>query len=568
MINTNVPRHLLAPLSLALFMAGLQGNAWSQALPPAGQVGKEGQAIVPPRETSPVVVAPVAAPASAVAAVSVKVSGFKFVGNKAISDAELQTVVADSVDQTLGFAALDQIAAKVSRHYRRKGYTVATAYLPPQQSKDGSIQIAIIEGQYGEIKLDNKSAVESPLILRLVANSVCDGVQSADCKASSIEDAGIERAVLLVKDLPGIAAASSLKPGVAVGTSDLEIRVKDVQSGAYSVGLDNFGSKATGVIRWNASAEFNNPTGAGDQLTMGLSTTGKSNTGSVGYSLPVGYGGGRMGLAFARGQYRLGGGMKALLSHGTSNTASVFGLYPVVRSINRSVYLRGSAEVRGLYSSIDSVGEVSKGSANILRAGVNGDNVDALGGGGYTVYGLMASSGNIGLGGDPYKRDTYAQTAGHFSKITYSIARQQAIAGPITMYASLYGQDASKNLDASEQIGIAGPTAVRGYAGEGGGSVGAVASVELRYTTFVALGDSKANLTYAAFVDRGWVDTYKITSADLPRYNRALTGYGLSATLQSSGYYLKGTLAWHNKNAPSTVDTDTHKFWLQAGMNF
>jgi hemolysin activation/secretion protein len=309
MTKLSMTRHLLAPLGLALLLAGLNSTAQAQALPQAGQVGREGQAVVPPRETNPITVSPLIppAPATAVASVSVKVSSFKFVGNNSIRDSELQKVVAASVDQALDLAGLDQVASKVSRYYRSKGYTVATAYLPPQQSLDGAIQIAVIEGQYGNVNLKNSSSVSTPLLQRYIANNLCEGIKPADCKASLIQDIELERAVLLIKDLPGISAVSSLKPGAATGTSDLEMDVKDMRASTYSIGFDNYGSKVTGVVRLNASAEYNNPNNNGDQLTLGLTTTGKlSNTGSIGYSFPVGYAGGRMGLAFARGHYRLG----------------------------------------------------------------------------------------------------------------------------------------------------------------------------------------------------------------------------------------------------------------------
>jgi hemolysin activation/secretion protein len=574
MIKTNRSTWSLAMQAALITLAAASGAAWSQALPAAGQVNRDAGMPSTSRDTAPVNVTPFSSgPAVTAAAVSVKVEGIKFSGNRTIASSELEPLVADSVGQTLNLAGLDKLADRVSRFYRSKGYTVARAYLPPQHSADGIIQIAIIEGQYAALNLKNSSSIATDRLQKMVASSICKGETSTDCKGQTITDAGLERAALLVKDLPGVTAAVSLKPGAGVGTSDLDMTVQNTKNQAYYLGFDNYGAASTGKNRLNLSAEFNNPNNNGDQLTAGVSTTDKqgANSGSVAYSLPVGYNGARAGVALARSQYRLGGTFKDIDSHGTSNALSAFGSYPLIRSINQSLYLRGSLENRALLDHIDSTGYMDKKNATVARFGFNGDSVDSIGGGGYNIYGVTVSSGNV-RNSDAAKTAADAASAhllGSFRKVNYNIARQQAVSGPFTLYGSVTGQQAGKNLDGSEQIGIAGPTAVRAYAGEGGGSTGAVASIELRYTTPVSLFDVPANLTYGLFVDRGWVKVYQTSFAGMPANNtRGLTGTGASATLQARSYYLRGMVASHKASEASTVDNATSKFWLQGGVNF
>jgi hemolysin activation/secretion protein len=572
---------------LTLLVAAMQaGFAWSQALPQAGQVNKDAQQVLPAPQTGPVIKADPLPAQRSTAPVDVKVliKGFKFNGNTSLTTEELQALVASSVNQQLDFAALEGLAATVSRYYRSKGFAVARAYLPAQQSADGIIAIQISEGLYGKVNINNSSPISTDRIAQTLANNLCSVEDKKDCVGKHIKEDGLERAVLLVKDLPGVTAAANLKPGVALGTSELDLQVRGTKPNVYSLGFDNFGSIATGTTRLNASADLRNLRGDGDVLSLGFATTTVFNatkTGNVTYSAPVGYQGQRLGVSFSRSQYRLGAGFSAINAYGLSNAVAVFNSYPVIRTVNRSLYFRATGEVRGGYNNVGAVGASFKSNANVVRLGLNGDTVDGFGGGGYTVYSTTLSTGFVGTNDANDSSATGARSAGRFSKLAYSIARQQATVGALTLFGSLSGQQAFKNLDGSEQTGLGGPNSVRGYGGEAGGSTGANATLELRYTSPIKVGDDITNITYGLFVDRGWIrffETVPTGTAATTANTRALSSYGLTATLQSSpkaqtstswGYFLRGMVGYHSMSDLSTVDpTSRRKFWLQGGVNF
>lgn len=569
--------HTQTTLQTALLALGLlsAGAVWSQALPPTGFTPE------PRREASPIAAPaqPRTAPASA-AAVTVTVTGFTFTGNVTISSEELQGVVAASVGKKFDLAGLDKVADSVSRHYRTKGYTVARAYLPAQQSANGVIQLAIIEGRYGAANIKNTSKINDERLRLTLANNLCDVRDGKDCVGKTVLDAGLERAVLLIKDLPGVTATASLKPGQALGTSDLDLEVKLTKSTAYSLGYDNYGTPATGVNRINAGADLNNLRNDGDQLSLGVATTTTTDTktGSATYTMPLGYRGQRMGVAFSRSQYRLGAGFSATQSVGTSNALSAFTSYPIQRSVNQTLYVRAAGEIRSAVNEVRLVGTSFRSNATVFRLGLNGDHVDSTYGGGYNVYGLTLSHGYTGTN-DPADA-TGARSAGNFSKISYSFARQQALNGPATLYGNVNGQIASKNLDGSEQTGLGGPGSARGYGGEAGGSTGAGATIELRYTSPIEIGSELSNITYAAFVDRGWVRYYESQITAGAQNSRSLSSYGLTVTLQSqakvptptsSGYYMRAMYGMHSMRADqqsAITPSSKGKFWLQAGYSF
>jgi hemolysin activation/secretion protein len=513
--------------------------------------------------------------------VAVLVKGFTFDHGSVVSDGQLQALVAGHIGKSLDFSALDRLADRISRYYRDKGYTVARVYLPAQAIIRGVVRFTVIEGHFGAINLKNSSSIQSEHLIQTITNNLCDVSNGKDCVGKLITDKGLERSILLLKDLPGITASVNLKPGTSVGTSELDVQITETKSTLYSVGVDNFGSPSTGTIRVNASVDLNNLQHIGDQLTLGVATTTltQTKTGSASYSLPAGYAGQRVGFAFSRNQYSLGAGFSATQSHGVSNALSAYTSYPIVRSVNHSLYIRGAAEFGQGTNNVDLLGTSFKSHSNVARVGLNGDMVDRAGG--YTVYGATLSEGHT-ITNDPSDSSTSgAHSAGRFAKLTYNLAHQRPLIGALTLYGMANAQRASKNLPGSEQIGLGGPNSVRGYSPEAGGSVGANGAVELRFTDPRRVGSELVNVTYGLFYDRAWVRFYEAppstTSATIAN-TRALGSYGLSLTIQSQakqltpaswGYFLKATYGVHPASQPSTIDvTSTSKFWLYGGLNF
>lgn len=549
--------------------------ALSQTLPPPGQfvptaMPKRQDALIQPSNALPTGATALSPTSTPQSTVTVKVKGFAFKGNDSISNEQLQVLVFPYVGKQLDFPMLEQLADVVTKYYRSKGFPIARAYIPSQQIGNGLINIAIVEGRFGAIEIKNDSPVSDERIRQTIAQNFCPGV---NCIGKVIKDDSFERGLLLLRDYPGLAVKTYQKPGQISGYSNLFIEASETKAQVYGLSVDNYGIPATGTSRLNFSADLNGFYTDGDQLSMSLATTTTTatRTGGISYNVPWGYKGLRVGGAFARNQYRLGGAYTPLQSYGISGALSTYALYPLVRTLNRSLFIRGSFEMSSYTNTVGASNSIAKGNANAIRIGFNGDSVDSWGGGGYTAYGFVISQGYVSgvSSNDP--------SAGRYGKFTYSLARQQALKGPMTLYGSLSGQVGNKNLPGSEQTGIGGPSSVRGYSGEAGGSTGASASIELRYTQPLEIG---ANITYGAFLDRGWVRYYEQPTNLSQANSRALSSYGLSLTIQSQpaiptpasiNYFARMIVGWHPMGAAdiSVVDpTSRSKFWIQGGMSF
>lgn len=181
----------------------------------------------------------------------------KIVGNTVFDTDILHALLKNGEGKTLTLNQLNQLnqlVACISHYYQQNGYPFSRAYIPAQCIKNNVVQFNILEARYGDIRIKNLSRLTTYL-----ANRMLNPLHIND----RVEASKLLRSLLLLNDLPGIKASSSIGPGQAPGSSDLEVLIKpsDLMNGF--IGIDNYGSPYTGRPRYSASLQFNNPTGGG-----------------------------------------------------------------------------------------------------------------------------------------------------------------------------------------------------------------------------------------------------------------------------------------------------------------
>lgn len=156
--------------------------------------------------------------------------------------------------------------------------------LPQQEIQGGVVEIHVVEGKSGKIKIDNPQEV--------ISNQRVEGnVVSAQDVGQALELQRLERGILLLQDLPGVDVTPTLKPGARVGESDLVLKVEPRPMFNASLGYANTGIRAVGLNQFSGTVAVNNAFGIGDQATL-LVQGGSGNVfGRIGYSVPVGYSG-------------------------------------------------------------------------------------------------------------------------------------------------------------------------------------------------------------------------------------------------------------------------------------
>jgi len=374
----------------------------------------------------------------------------------------------------MGLSGLRTLAARITQFYNRAGLIVAQAYLPPQEIKEGAVEIAVIEGRYGKIGIDNRTAISD---VRLI--SMLDGLHKGD----PVEVGPLERRLLIISDRPGINVSSTLAPGTEVGTSDLLVGIKPGQRVDGSLEADNAGNPYTGRYRVGGTVNFNEPLEIGDLLSARVlaSTTGGLKYGRAFYQTAVGAG--TIGVAYAIFDYHLGKQFSDLEAKGTEQIGSLYGSYPLIRSYDNNLNVFGDFDYRRLHDRLGLFEETTDKNDFVLSGGLDGSYRDNILGGGLTSYTLTGTFGDLDIR-TPLARDVddlTARTNGSYAKFSYDLSRLQHVAGPLSLYGEVRGQVASKNLDQSEKMELGGAAEVRAYPeGEAYGDEGYVATLEAR----------------------------------------------------------------------------------------
>lgn len=447
--------------------------------------------------------------------------------------------------QSVTVGDLRRMAGLISSFYNAHGYPVAQAYIPAQSPADGAVTIAVIEGHYGAVRLNNHSRLRNG-----EARAILAGLNSGDVVAS----APLERRLLLLSDTPGVRATSTLAPGAQVGTSDLTVDLANSHLVSGELDVDNDGDPYTGRWRGGGTLNLNDPLGLGDQASVRFVTSG-SGYDYLRASYQAQAGLVTIGGAYTDFRYELGRQYAGFDQHGTEQIGSLYASYPLVRTERDSVRLLGDVDYRALHNDDGTPGADYNRDAWVGSATLLGRHRDGLGGGGSDNWSLGVSVGNLDVrGAYALTQDAAsARTEGGYVVVRGSVDRLQNLGGPFQLYGWVRGQWASKNLDIDEKMELGGAWGVRAYPeGEAYGDEGYLATAELRAWLPRFSRDFPGRFQLAVFEDVGQV-RYAVNPW-LPGSDQATrAGAGVSlAWTQENGFLVRVSYAHRTGTPPAT----------------
>lgn len=492
----------------------------------------------------------------------IMVKSLHVTGQSLYSEAELIRVSEFIPASELTLSDLRGLAAKIADYYHSHGYFVAQAYLPVQDIKDGAVMIAVSEGRYNKISINNHAFLSDHLAISLLSD-----LRQEDVIAS----APLEQGLLLLSDLPAVTVKSTLAPSVAVGASDLIIDLKPGPRISGEVDADNAGNRYTGEHHLGTTVNLNEPLGYGDVFSVRGLTTG-SGLNYVRASYQFQLGAATIGAAYSFLEYRLGKEFDSLHANGTANIASIYGSYPLIRSRNTNLYAGLAFNNKDFEDRVDSVASVVDRKANVVMASLYGDHRDKLLAGGLSSFSLIWSSGYLDIKPSAaHDLDTEtAKSNGICNKLGFSAMRLQHVTDSFSLYGSINGQYAFNNLDISEKMELGGMYAVRAYPeGEAFADEGYVLTLEARQQLPRFIERLPGQVQLIGFVDTGTVnvnhDTW--TSED---NSRTLSGAGAGLTwMEYNNFTLRAYYALKLAGEDATSAPDrSGRFWIQVVKYF
>ena len=259
----------------------------------------------------------------------------EFSSVEGIDPATLAASWSDRVGQELPISAVCDIRDRAATMLRSRGY-LAAVRVPAQTIGDGVVRLDILSARMARIEVRGDAGANEGLLQRYLS-------RLDDEPVFNIVDA--ERYLLLARDIPGMDARLTLRPGGAPGEVVGEVTVSRTPI-LFDVSAQNFGSHDVG--RWSgvARVRFAGLTGMGDLTTASFYSTpdfDEQNVVQLAHEFRVGGEGLRLGASYTYAWTRPD--IAGLSIKSKTQIASLFASYPAVLTQAERITLGGGFDV-------------------------------------------------------------------------------------------------------------------------------------------------------------------------------------------------------------------------------
>lgn len=434
--------------------------------------------------------------------------------------------------QNISLATVYALAQEWTARYRGDGYILSQVIVPPQTIESGTLVLQAVEGFIDSTTYpDDLSADNLALIRAYIAPAVT---------ARPLRAIDLERALLLINDLPGMSVESILSPSDNTrGAAHLTLLSRFKSFDAF-FDVNNRGSRYLGALQAQTALRLNNPLGFQESVTFQIATA------------PDGFP--HRELDFASVQMD-----KPLNSNGTQlytgasitstdpgHTLQAFDIKGLARAFHigiRHAWLRSRVHnfmtaLQFDYLDSERTDNLGLGKTEdrlrVLRLSADWDYSDRFAG--FNQANITFSKGIDVLNMKEKNTLNPTRTRGEpaFFKVAFDLARTQRLNHLFDLRVALSGQKSAHKLLASEEFGIGGAAFGSAYdSSEITGEDGIAARLELQTRAF----ENSAQMKPYAFYDIG-----KVWDADNTAANnriRSIASAGIGARFRL-GHHITG----------------------------
>jgi len=497
--------------------------------------------------------------------------GFKFEGNKVYSSKRLEQLLKKTIPNVQDLADLQKAADTVAQLYQNEG-VLARVDLLPQDLTEGEVLITITEGKFAGAKL------ETPNSAKLPPDYLVKLVETAQPKGEAVRMSQLDRATLLLGEVPGVQANMRLRSGDKEGETEAMLQVAEGKPWDGQVSWDNAGPVSTGFNRMSTQLNRYGALGRADISSMQFMHSDGTDYLRLSYSEPFGYWGSRWGANASVSRYKVvTNDYLTLNPQGPANSVGFDMTLPLLRSRTTSASMQVALD-RKFYRNNTNAGVVSDYFMDTVTTSLQGNRNDEWMGGGETSVGAQVTRGLVNLSGSPNEvsdASTY-MTAGRFTKLRLNLNRQQTLSPTTQLVGSYQLQIASKNLDGSEKFSLGGSQAVRAYpSSEANGNAAQLMTVEYQKT----LQLQQYPFKLSAFLDSGRVTKLKFnTGSGINTYNLQGAGLWVGSSVPNRWGQAQWRVTWahrigtnpaaqaNGRDLDGTLHND--RFWLSVIQQF
>ena len=320
----------------------------------------------------------------------VLVKDFKINGNKKYDDKILKDLVKESINQELDYDALLKVTTVISNYYRSEGF-LATAYLPPQDIKNGVVEIKITEAVLGKITFNvdegqKLNISKEKIRLKILYKVVDDG---------GLNISQLDKNIRNFNRTPGINAIAQLEEGKQFGETDIIVTASNTKTITGSTLADNSGSRSSGTGKLTNTINIDGLFNIGDRLSFTNVATGnnfqkgkqqeESNYYAMSTTFPMGYNGMQGTFRVSKMEYKLSAPFDSTMPSGYSSEYNFTLTRPLIekitKNLNATMSLSRNDYVNDLATGNNSNKDMTKANLNL-----GFDSTDTKLGGGAVSY--------------------------------------------------------------------------------------------------------------------------------------------------------------------------------------
>ena len=452
---------------------------------------------------------------------------------------------------------LRKATERLEKKYKDDDFFLVRVIIPPQEVENGVFKVKVIEGYINNVFVEGGNKYSREKILSVVKK--LENKKPIDLKS-------LERALLLLNDLPGISGNGVLRQGSDIGSSELLVTINPPPPTSYMLTLNNGASKTMGQYSTNINATFNNPNYP-SSVSVGFSSALKNDDDQLfnpilkafngTYSTSLGDDGLIFSLAGVFANAKPQGSIKSLGILSQSYSIAPRLRYPIKRSRDESYYFEGGLNVaRSKTFLLDSSTTKDKLTVADFVFSVTND----VWFGGSTQLNFTVAQGLDLFGSRGESTSLPGPSIANFKQnfLKYKFSGNHSL--PIkkingSLKLSAQAQWTNDKLLAGEQITFGGPAIGRGYdggaiAGEKGFGLSVELSRKLKRKNF--LGLDLSNFELFGFIDYAEAKILKEPISGTPEKSSYIGSHGIGARLsEKSGLMLDLTIARARNEKPS-----------------
>ncbi|GAB7539995.1 ShlB/FhaC/HecB family hemolysin secretion/activation protein [Burkholderia sp. 3C] len=220
----------------------------------------------------------------------------EFNGDTVLDEPQLARIAKPFLDHELGRNRINLLLRRVTEAFVAHGYITTRAYLGAQNLAAGTLTIKVVAGKVAAFTLNGKPLRPRDPAQPWWRNDAGGLLTDAGTAAAFAARPGdvlrlpdLEQGVEQINRLRRNQAELQIMPGATPGDSIVALTNRSADRLYYTLGIDNYGSRQTGTMRYRGGVEADNLLGLQESLAVNFVGTTDSNALVLSAAVPYGY---------------------------------------------------------------------------------------------------------------------------------------------------------------------------------------------------------------------------------------------------------------------------------------